>query len=522
MEVALRLFGAVQLLLYWLTLPVYWLWRRWYPGTRAPPPTDPMLLLSASRLAEGIRSQQLSSEQVVRAYVSRLREVDAVVHAVTDHRFQEALAEARAVDQLVASGASTQEELRRDSPLLGVPFTVKESCSLQGMSFAVGSLPRAGVKAAADGVAVSCVRRAGGIPLCVTNTPELCLSFETDNLVSGRTLNPYDTLRTPGGSSGGEAALVGGGASVVGVGSDIAGSIRLPAMFCGVFGHKPTPGFVSTEGHLPHSPDPNFKTFLTVGPITRYAEDLRPMLRAMAGDSAPQLRLDEPVDLGKMRLFFMEDAGFSLVGVPVQKEIRASLRKAVECLRTKYGMSVQTHKFKELEESVEIGCSTLFSLKGIPQLLSDDDNPKKSRNLAVEFFKSLCGFSTISLQALCFYLLMKVNSYTSSSRAAKYQADGVALRKKFTEMLGGDAVMLYPTSPVPACHHLQVFVRSAAVLYVVLFNALGLPATHVPTGLDSRRLPVGLQVIAGPGQDRLCLAVAEALEREFGGWVPPS
>ncbi|KAJ8893952.1 hypothetical protein PR048_006553 [Dryococelus australis] len=134
MEVALRMFGAFQLLLYYLTLPLYFLWRWYSPRKKVPSITDDLLMMSATTLAEKIRSQQVSSEQVVQAYISRVEEVDGVIHAVTEQRFQAALAEAIAVDRLVASGTRSLEQLRRDTPLLGVPLTVKESCSLQGHS----------------------------------------------------------------------------------------------------------------------------------------------------------------------------------------------------------------------------------------------------------------------------------------------------------------------------------------------------------------------------------------------------
>lgn len=163
------------------------------------------------------------------------------------------------------------------------------------MSYSVGSLPRKGMRAAEDGIAVGYIKSAGGIPLLVSNTPEYCTSWESGNKVNGRSLNPYDTRRSSGGSSGGEGALIGSGASLFGIGSDIAGSIRVPAMFNGIFGHKPTGGLCSVEGHFPYSKDGAFRNYLVVGPMCRYAKDLPTLMHIMAGPNADKLRLNEPL-----------------------------------------------------------------------------------------------------------------------------------------------------------------------------------------------------------------------------------
>lgn len=162
------------------------------------------------------------------------------------------------------------------------------------MSICVGALKRKGLKATEDADCVALLRSAGAIPLLVSNTPEYCMSWETSNHVTGRTLNPHDSRRTAGGSSGGEGALIGAGASVFGIGSDMAGSIRVPALFNGIFGHKPTDGLISVTGHYPASVD-NFRGCLTVGPMCRYARDLPTLIHLMAGKNASKLRLDEPL-----------------------------------------------------------------------------------------------------------------------------------------------------------------------------------------------------------------------------------
>jgi Asp-tRNA(Asn)/Glu-tRNA(Gln) amidotransferase A subunit family amidase len=200
---------------------------------------------SASDLARAIRAGEVSSREVVQAHVARLRDVQPRLNAVAAERFEAALAEAEAADNRVAA-ADEHEAL---PPLLGVPCTIKESIALAGMPNCAGLLSRREHRAVETAPAVRRLLEAGAIPLAVTNTPELCLWIESHNFVYGRTRNAYDPRRVAGGSSGGEGAAVGAGGSPLGLGSDIGGSIRLPAFFNGVFGHKCSAWMVPNTGH---------------------------------------------------------------------------------------------------------------------------------------------------------------------------------------------------------------------------------------------------------------------------------
>lgn len=228
--------------------------------------------------------------------------MNPIINAVSDDRFHGALQDARKADKLVKE--KSEEELLKSYPLLGVPLSVKESVSLKGMSLAVGRLADKGEIAKKDGATVEILKKAGAIPICVTNTGEWCTSFESYNLVNGRTLNPYDLSRTSGGSSGGEAALISSAGSLIGIGSDLAGSIRDPAFFCGIFGHKPTGRVLNHEGHFPTCPDKRFQGYLCVGPMARYSKDLLPLLRIMSNNN-PKLRLDEPVQIKDIKVCYL-------------------------------------------------------------------------------------------------------------------------------------------------------------------------------------------------------------------------
>ncbi|XP_013184522.1 fatty-acid amide hydrolase 2-A [Amyelois transitella] len=520
MEVGVRILGVVLRILNLLLAPLFWLkTRERRPLPRAPPP---LLMRSATSLAAAVRTGEITSEELVTTYINHVKDVNPFLNAVVEERYRAALEDSKAVDRSIADAKKngTLQELFEGKPLLGVPFTVKESCSLSGLSNAVGCLENAGRRATKDGEAVRLVREAGAIPLLVSNTPELCLGWETTNLLRGATNNPYDLNRTPGGSSGGEGALLACGASAFSVSSDIAGSIRIPAAFCGVFGHKPTPGIISIEGHIPTLSDENFPNFLTVGPMTRFAEDLPLMMDIMAGDNKHKMKLHEPVRMQDIRVHYMTEATKSLALINVDKNIQERIVNAAKYLKNECGAKICEEKFNELEDSVEISVSVFFTMKDIPNMLQDPTNPKVDKSLYVELIKYLFGGGTRSLQGLGFSLINRNNLFIPESRNEYYRSKAQQLRDKMTKVLGTDGVFLYPVFNGPAHAHNRVYLLASGVMYSMLHNVLGVPATAVPAG-ELRGLPLAIQVIAAPNQDRLCLAVAKQLEKAFGGWRPP-
>lgn len=520
MEVGVRLLGIFLRVLNFILSPLFWLRAR--DQRRLPPVTSPILLKSVCELAAAVRNGEISSEELVSTYINRVKEVNPFLNAVVEERYRAALDEAKAVDRQIneAKKSGSFEQLVKEKPLLGVPFTVKESCSLAGLSNSVGLLENAGRRATTDGTAVSLVKKSGAIPLLVSNTPELCLGWETTNLLRGNTNNPYCLNRTPGGSSGGEAALLACGASPFSVASDIAGSIRLPAAFCGVFGHKPTPGIIPIDEHIPTLSDENFPKFLTTGPMTRKADDLPLLMNIMAGDKKHLLNLDEPVNMGKLQVFYMHEATDSVALLNVDKCITNAINNAVKYLERECGCTVSEEKFKELEDSVEISISVFFSMKDIPNLLQDPVNPKRDKSLVMELIKFAFGGGSRSLQGLSFSLINSTQLFIPESRRGYYNGKANQLREHMQRLLSDNGVMLYPVYISQAHYHNEVFFKASGVMYTMVFNILGMPATTVPMGIHNG-LPVGIQVIAGPNQDRLCLAVAKQLEIGFGGWKPP-
>ncbi|XP_012276648.1 fatty-acid amide hydrolase 2-A isoform X2 [Orussus abietinus] len=520
MEWAIRLFFVLQSVLLQLLRPVLWYLNRQRPSL-VPPPKDSILKKSAVDLAAWIRRREITSEAVVEAYICRMKEVNPLINAVVEDRFEEALRDARRCDERLRAGEVNAVTLRTLQPLYGVPFTVKESCSLKGLSHTGCTLVRQGTKAHSDGSFVAALRKAGAIPLCVTNTPELCSGFESANYLYGRTNNPYDLRCSAGGSSGGEAALLGAGASLIGVGSDLAGSIRLPALFNGVFGHKPTAGIISTNGHYPNSDSPWFRKCLVVGPMARYAEDLILAMQIVTSDSKQDLRFDQPIRIGDLKVFYVEDLGESLGSISPSKEIKGSIAKASRYLE-KSGATVAEIDLGDLEDIVEICFSPIFCVDSLPQILINPDDPKHERSSPAEIVKSFLGFSLYTKSAIFMKLVKDIRGFIPVSKAPFYEKKGEQLRQKLLETLGKDGVLICPTFPTVAGYHNNTVLQSSAAIYCALFNVFGFPSTQVPMGLNENGMPLGFQVVAAPNQDRLCLAVAKELEKGFGGWIPPN
>src|SRR5437588_69564 len=294
-----------------------------------------LLSLSAIQQARLIRERQVSSLELVQAHLDQIEKVNPAIHAVIEVFADRALAEARAADARPAAAIPAHAPLHRDplhrDPLHGVPFSVKDSIEVAGSICTAGTLGRRhAAPAAEDATVVARLRAAGAIPIARTNLPELRFAFASDNLLSGATNNPYDLARTPGGSSGGEAALIAAGGSPMGLGSDAAGSVRLPAAFCGISGIKPTSGRLPRTGHFP-PPGGWIETLWQIGPMARRVEDLAALMPLLAGsdDRDPtcvSMPLHDParVDLHSLRVAFYTGNGIAETAAEIARVVRAA------------------------------------------------------------------------------------------------------------------------------------------------------------------------------------------------------
>ncbi|KAI5644416.1 amidase domain-containing protein [Phthorimaea operculella] len=372
-----------------------------------------------------------------------------------------------------------------------------------------------------DVAIIRLARAAGAIPIAVTNTPQLCMNWETYNSVTGLTMNPYDQKRTTGGSSGGEAALISAGASIMGVGSDIAGSLRLPPMFCGIFGHKPTPRLLSVEGHVPDCLDPEFEEYFCLGPITRYAEDIPLLLKVLKQPGGPDVPLDKPVDVSKLKFYYMTSDG-SHVTNKIGSDVRNAMERAKIYIKNTYGKEVEELKIKNVEHMWEISVRVLVNIRHVFNIYTDPEKRDQWVSVWPEVLKKMFGMSTHSFTAVCYGPLQKFFDALPKSYYEKLLKVFAQIKEDFAKALSDDAVLLFPAYPYPAHMHYRVYYRFLNCGYLTIFNALGLPVTACPMGLTNKGLPVGIQIVANKCNDHLTIAVAREFEKAFGGWIPPN
>ncbi|CAL4077129.1 unnamed protein product, partial [Meganyctiphanes norvegica] len=500
---------------------VCWVKYRNDPHITLPPIKDPILLEPAHSLAAKIRTQTLTSVQVVKAFIARIQEINPILNCMVDERFTEALKEAEAADQLIKM--SSIETLAQTKPFLGVPFSTKDILAVKGLKHVSGLWVRRNIVAEEDAGGVALMRKAGAIPMCVTNCPELGMWWESYNTVYGRTNNPYKTCRISGGSSGGEAVLQSSCGAPFGIGSDIGGSIRMPSFFNGIFGHKPTFGIVSNSGSEPQATG-EANDFLVTGPMCRNAADLTPMFKILAGDNVQMLKLDQKVDISKLRYFYIEDDGGNVLVTPMHPELRAAQLKIVDYLNKAYGIKAKKIKMKKLRGALDIYLAKLGSIKEAPKFCEELALRNGKVNIWLEFVKWLFCLSYNTWPSIALGIMEELtkDSETVKARNEKLVHKCAELRNDFKELLGDDGVLLFPSHPTPAPYHTQPLFRPFNFIYTAIINVLKLPSTQCPLGLGTDGVPLGIQIIANHYQDHLSLAVAQELEKAFGGWVSPS
>jgi amidase len=463
--------------------------------------------LSAVVLAEQIREKKSSPVEVVEEHLKQIEKLNpklnAFVHVVAQRARQAARDAERAVIEKKSLGR-----------LHGVPISIKSSISVAGFRCESGTRLRAGLMPTQDATLVARLRNAGAIILGVTNAPELLMAWETDNLLYGRTNNPWDLNRTPGGSSGGEAAAIAAGMSAGGVGSDGGGSIRVPAHFSGICGLKPTPGRIPSTGHFPVSAGP-FALLGVVGPMARTVADLKLLFEAMQGPdtadtcSAPvPLRWPSEAETRKLKIGYFEDDGRT----PVTPETRAAVCTAAEALQHA-GFQVEGFQPEGLEEARQLW-HKFFVVAGAMLLRPIfKENDADLSPILKNFLESA---------------LAQPDHTGRTLLDAWIRCD--LLRAKFFAQMQEYPILICPAAAIPAFRHGERswHVEGKAVEYLdawsytEFFNLLGNPAAVVPVGFSAEGLPIGVQIVGRPWEEEQVLAVAAELEKEGGAWkIPP-
>ena len=464
------------------------------------PKPDPILTLSAREQARLVRERQVSSRELISAHLERIAEVNPLLHAAVEVQAGRALEDAAAADRELAAGV-----LR--GPLHGVPFSIKDSIEQAGTRCTSGTWGRRDAPpSTADATLVARLRNAGAIPIARTNLPDLLFAFESANLLFGTTNNPYDVTRTPGGSSGGEAALLAACGSPLGLGSDAAGSVRLPAAFCGIAAIKPTSGRLPRTGHFPPAGG-WLETVWQIGPMARRVEDLIEAMRLLTGPdgidpTVPDVPYRDPyqVQLPALRVAVFTDNGFAAVDAEVSGVVRGAAAAIASVVR-----SVEEARPACLEAAYDLEMKLIGPDGG-------DGLRDYLRQLgSTEVHPLLTGW------------LDKLEPYrTDLAGMARYWSELDAYRAEMTRFLRNYDAILCPAYIHPALPHGES-VRDGnfrGFSHTMAFNVSGWPAAVVRCGESSAGLPIAVQVAAAPWREDIALRVALWLEEAVGGWKP--
>ncbi|MGW3434069.1 amidase [Streptomyces melanosporofaciens] len=475
----------------------------------------------AERLAAALRAGEVTSAELTDLAIARIERDDQAINAICVPDFDRARAAARGADQARARG--------EDRPLLGIPVTVKESYNVAGLPTTWGMPPHRDFMPAEDAVQVSRLKAAGAVVLGKTNVPVGLQDVQSFNEIYGTTNNPWDHGRTPGGSSGGSAAALAAGFGALSIGSDIAGSLRTPAHFCGVYAHKPTLGLAASRGMVP-PPAPALPTdhdLAVVGPMARTARDLTLLLDVMAGPDPLTLGVAHEVALPPARHERLRDFRVLVLDehplIATGSAVRAGVNRVADALADA-GARVERHSplLPDLAEASTLYTQLLFSslVARFPV-----EAYERLRTSAAALSADDQSLHAVRLRATVF----SHRDWVAANSRRELHRHG--WRQLFAEF---DAVVC-PITPTPAFPHdhnpdsMQRRLDIDGVEYPYLDQLVwagvatmpGLPATAIPAGRSPEGLPVGVQLIGPMFEDRTPLRLAELLEQKIGGFQAP-
>ncbi|KAI6231999.1 hypothetical protein M3Y95_00440600 [Aphelenchoides besseyi] len=492
---------------------------------------DQWLMMPAVQLAEAIRHREVrhdyptlvSAQTIIRLYIQRINQVDAVINAVVRRDFERAEQRAVEIDESLAWLHSNMEEFKgiaTKKPLLGVPFSVQDKIFTEGLTTTCGMLcfmnspprPR-------DAIAIQRLREAGAIPVCLTLTSEAGLWIEATNPIYGSTHNPYDSRRN---ACSGEGALVGAGAIPFGLGFDLGGSVRVSALFNGIFGFKTGPDLIPTVGVAGAEFEGIRAEMNTMGLLTRYAGDLDLVLKILAGpENVHMWHLKRPAKMQKLRVYYLDGFGF-----PFTSGVDPDILMALDL--------VKAHFVTHFDVQVEPLDHPLFgdSLAMWMACIRDPVSRSASSILAgyavdreidfwSEFGRWLAGGSTHTTASLMMCFVEQVLPKMSPEERKFHVKERERLCHDLTALLDERTILLFPGFCRSAYFHNELLFSPLDILYTSIWNMLALPVVTVPVSLNNQGMPVGVQVVSGPQNDRLLLDVAVELEYAFGGWKPP-
>jgi amidase len=478
---------------------------------------------TAVELSAALAAKKVSAVELAQDVIGRIERHEAKINAVCVRDFERGLAAARAADAALARG--------EHKPLLGIPMTVKESYNVAGLPTTWGNPAQKDFVPAEDALPISRVKDAGGVILGKTNVPIGLGDWQSYNDIYGTTNNPFDLGRTPGGSSGGSSAAVAAGYGALSLGSDIGGSLRVPAFHCGIYAHKPTFDLVAMRGHTPPPmpPLPSNRDLSVIGPMARGAADLSLLLDAIAGPDPLEAGKGYKLALPPSRHNELKNFRILLIDtdpiMPTDQAVHGTLDRLATNL-TRSGVKVDRNS----PLLPDFAASTRLYMRMLMSFLSASFLPEVYADAKAAAEALSPNDDSLTAERLRGIAL---------SHRDWLMADGgrSRLRAQWRELFKTYDVVICPIMPTPAYPHdhsgdgdqetrrIKIdgkdYVYPDQLAWPGIATLPGLPSTAIPTGFAPDGLPVGVQIVGPWLEDRTPLRLAELIEREFGGFKPP-
>jgi fatty acid amide hydrolase 2 len=467
--------------------------------------------MSVSEIAKNVRTKQISAYEVVNTHIEHSLACNKTINAIACSRFEQAIREAKNLDALIHKKGSLA------GTLIGVPFSVKESISLENAQNTSGSYLRKGNRSKKNATVVQRLMSHGAIPIAQTNLSELALWPECNNVIYGRTNNPYNTNYTSGGSSGGDASLVACRGVPFGIGTDGGGSIRIPSSHCGIFGHKPSSQYVPMTGHFPldnywggYASAQFISRFFAIGPLCRHSEDLLLLLQIISGRDNIDKNISNNFrshsllqSLDHIDIYILNSKIHPLTRQP-DENIQAAINQCVNAL------SSQVSNIHWISEPLLAqACELWFDIFSVIKDITLNDVANSNGSLSIELLRSLFSKKRIMGSTLLTLIAEKI------PKKRKTIIEFLYVKNKITNGLGKylncNSLLLLPSFPSTSIKHGYSFLYPFDFLYCAAFNLLELPATTVPVFTSDKGLPVSIQLVGTHGCDHVPISIANFL-----------
>jgi amidase len=477
---------------------------------------------TATELAAALAAKKVSAVELAQDAIGRIQRHDGKINAICVRDFARGLEAARVADAARARGET--------GALLGIPLTVKESYNIAGLPTTWGFAAQKNFVPSEDALPISRVKAAGGVILGKTNVPVGLADWQSYNEIYGITNNPYHLGRTPGGSSGGSSAALAAGYGPLSLGSDIGGSLRVPAFHCGVYAHKPTFALVAARGHTPPPVPalPYDRDLTVIGPMARSAADLTLLLDVIAGPDPLEAGVAYKLALPPPRHGELRNFRVLLIDTDPVMPTSRSVRDEIEKLAVNLGKAGVTVT-RESPLLPDFAASTRLYMRMLLAFLGASFAPEIYAGAQASSAKLSPDDVSLAAERLR-GISLSHRDWVMASGAR------VRLRAQWRELFRTFDAVICPVMPTPAYPHDHAdedqekrrididgkdYIYPDQLAWPGIATLPGLPATAIPIGFSPEGLPIGVQIVGPWLEDRTPLKLAELIEREFGGFVPP-